>query len=246
MSYILSPQDVRIAQDPASIGARIGALLIDGFILGVYYIVFFNMVSSQMLDSLHWFFPILFLLCPLLYPLIAEVMFKGQTVGKSILNIRVITIEGSGPKLMSFILRWFMLPFDLFFALGIGELCVFFTKRQQRLGDLIAGTWVVRTKTHDKYELTDYDLATSADRANSKSASATSSSNGSMYPGAKNLTPQQSVIIAEALENRYSYNVNLAFDTLVPKVERIVGPSVSNSTEEYLQDVLAEYRNSEK
>ena len=39
-----------------------------------------------------------------------------------------------------------MLPFDIIFAMGIGELCIFFTKKQQRLGDLIAGTWVVKTE----------------------------------------------------------------------------------------------------
>lgn len=95
---------------------------------------------------------VLLILIPYLYPLLYETMASGQTIGKKLLHIRVVSLDGGGPKMTSFILRWLLLPIDLFLSAGIGPLCIFFTKHQQRLGDLVAGTWVVRTQDYDKVD----------------------------------------------------------------------------------------------
>ena len=146
MAYILSSQGVRIEQAAASFAARLAAFLIDFFIVLLAYFLFFEMVSAQMFQFLEDHLVFLVSILPLFYPLLCEIFWNGQTIGKRCLKIRVISLDGGGPKITSFILRWLMLPFDIIFAMGIGELCIFFTKKQQRLGDLIAGTWVVKTE----------------------------------------------------------------------------------------------------
>ena len=104
----------------------------------------------------------------LLYSLLTELWFNGQTLGKKIMAIRVISLEGGEPTFGQFILRWVTRFFEwpFFFGyiafstanvmvyifitgmLGIAVvIIVSVTNKNQRLGDMIAGTVVVNTKS---------------------------------------------------------------------------------------------------
>ena len=79
------------------------------------------------------------------YATVCELLFNGQTVGKRVMRIRVMDERGlrlnPGQVLIRNLLRVAdMLP--IAYALG-GAFCLF-SKRCQRLGDLAAGTVVVR------------------------------------------------------------------------------------------------------
>ncbi len=103
----------------------------------------------------------------LLYSFLCELWMNGQTVGKRIMSIRVISLEGGEPTLGQYMLRWitkfFEWPFlfgyvffskDALFAysiitgfLGIAVVIIIaVNQKNQRLGDLAAGTVVVNTK----------------------------------------------------------------------------------------------------
>lgn len=106
----------------------------------------------------------------LLYPLICEVYFHGQSLGKKVLGIRVLSIEGGEPHLGQYLMRWIFrvfewpLVFGLLFQVvlpgmfiflqvifvGIGGVIVTIiiavTKNNQRFGDLAAGTVVINTR----------------------------------------------------------------------------------------------------
>ncbi|MGC4103961.1 RDD family protein [Ferruginibacter sp.] len=118
--------------------------------------------SNQGLDILVISLPML------LYSLLTELWMNGQTVGKKIMGIRVISLEGGEPTLGQYILRWitkffewpFLFGFIFFnadalfayaFITGLFGIAVIITiavtPRNQRLGDLAAGTVVVNTKT---------------------------------------------------------------------------------------------------
>ncbi len=104
----------------------------------------------------------------LLYSLLTELWFNGQTLGKKIMAIRVISLEGGEPTLGQFILRWvtrfFEWPFFFgYIAFSAANVMVYIfvtgmfgiavviiisvTNKNQRLGDMIAGTVVVNTKS---------------------------------------------------------------------------------------------------
>jgi uncharacterized RDD family membrane protein YckC len=104
----------------------------------------------------------------LLYSLLTELWFNGQTLGKKIMAIRVISLEGGEPTFGQFILRWITRFFEwpFFFGyiafstagvivyifitgmLGIAVvIIVSVSNKNQRLGDMIAGTVVVNTKS---------------------------------------------------------------------------------------------------
>jgi uncharacterized RDD family membrane protein YckC len=153
MSFFLSTQGIRIEQEPASFAARLAAFGIDFLLMAVMWFVLIRVASVGLFDFLNKTLRIfLIFLIPFIYPLVSETTANGQTLGKYLLHIRVVSLDGGGPKVTSFILRCLFLPFDVLLSAGIGPLCVFFTKKQQRLGDLIAGTWVVRTQEYEKVD----------------------------------------------------------------------------------------------
>jgi len=72
---------------------------------------------------------------------------NGQSIGKKLIGIRVIGEDGGRPALHQYLIRWLIRPFD--FAVSfylVGLLTVVLSKKNQRLGDLAAGTLVIKTK----------------------------------------------------------------------------------------------------
>lgn len=74
-----------------------------------------------------------------------ETMWSGQTPGKRVLRIRVISVSGQPITPFSAILRNLLRIVDQLPGIyAVGVLSIFFTARNQRLGDLVAGTVVVQ------------------------------------------------------------------------------------------------------
>lgn len=69
--------------------------------------------------------------------------YSGQTVGKLIMNLRVVTTAGERLNYRRAFKRW-LGYFASSFILGIGYLMVAFTQDKQGLHDKIAATYVVR------------------------------------------------------------------------------------------------------
>ncbi|MEX1203560.1 MAG: RDD family protein [Ferruginibacter sp.] len=104
----------------------------------------------------------------LLYSLITEIAMNGQTVGKKLMGIRVISLSGGEATAGQYIIRWITKFFEwpflfgyIYFSneaviiyiiitalLGIGVvICISVTDKSQRLGDLAAGTAVIDTRS---------------------------------------------------------------------------------------------------
>ncbi|HEY0433987.1 MAG TPA: RDD family protein [Chitinophagaceae bacterium] len=113
------------------------------------------------------------------YHLICELAMNGQSVGKKLLGIRVVSETGSRPGASQFIIRWLIRTGDYtiliilvlnIFLLFNKELLIFLaasvillladivlvvsSKKGQRLGDMLAHTILVRTVTRGSVEQT--------------------------------------------------------------------------------------------
>jgi uncharacterized RDD family membrane protein YckC len=129
-------------------------VLYDGFSMGLY--------ENHGLNILVISIPML------LYSLVTELWLNGQTIGKKLMAIRVISLDGSEPTLGQYILRWitrfFEWPFLFGYALAPEQtlyayimitgffgivviIIIAVTKKSQRLGDIAAGTVIVDTKS---------------------------------------------------------------------------------------------------
>jgi uncharacterized RDD family membrane protein YckC len=138
---------------------RLFAWLTDLFILFAYYLILINILSSiankhysSSDDDLPFLYNLsavyLLLFLPLLmYHLVCELALNGQSIGKKLLGIKVISENGGRPAFYQYLIRWLLRPFDLFLSFGLaGLLTVVNSKKNQRLGDLAAGTLVIKTK----------------------------------------------------------------------------------------------------
>jgi uncharacterized RDD family membrane protein YckC len=123
-----------------------GALLLDYLFMGIYIYIISALYPLLFVsgDFAAIVYTITFLpvMC---YSFIFESFFGGKTLGKMIAKIRVTNIDGSIPGTGAYFLRWILKPVDMFPGGGIGTLFIVFSSRHQRLGDMAAGTTVVRT-----------------------------------------------------------------------------------------------------
>jgi uncharacterized RDD family membrane protein YckC len=138
-------QNVTIEYEVASIGARIGAFLLDmlvmfGWAIIAWLIIGYAFELSGILSTL-FFLPIFF------YPLLCELFLEGQTLGKKWSKIRVVKLDGTQPSVGSYLLRWILWPIDIMImGGGIAVVVILINGRGQRLGDIAAGTTVISLK----------------------------------------------------------------------------------------------------
>jgi uncharacterized RDD family membrane protein YckC len=82
----------------------------------------------------------------LLYAMLTEWLWRGQTVGKRLMRLRVVDARGLRLEPSQVIVRNLMRFIDFLPALYlVGGIACVFSRHRQRLGDLAAGTVVVRT-----------------------------------------------------------------------------------------------------
>lgn len=85
-----------------------------------------------------------------------------EVSGKNLMNIRVVKADGSTPGISSYLLRWLLFPIDSLLTGGFGLLVVLLTKNSQRMGDLAAGTMVIKETNYRKIHvsLDEFDYLT--------------------------------------------------------------------------------------
>lgn len=156
---IETPELVAIQFPVAGIGSRFLAVAADyliqiiALVLLVLLIVLFAPASADARASAisaKWAIAILFLVLFLLhwgYFALFEAFWNGQTPGKRLIGLRVIQQTGRPIGLFESMARNLLRVIDylpaFYFA---GAVTIFCTRRQQRLGDLVAGTLVVHER----------------------------------------------------------------------------------------------------
>ncbi|MDA7716978.1 RDD family protein [bacterium] len=148
---INTTQNVNLAYKTVGIGERILAFLIDAFILWLYlFIVNFitALLGTAFIDNWTVFGIQSLLFLPIsFYSLFMHVVFNGRTVGKMVLKIRVVRVDGLPANWSNYMIRWLLRLVDIWIFLGsIGILSILFSNKHQRIGDAAAGTVVITTK----------------------------------------------------------------------------------------------------
>lgn len=147
---ILTSQNVSVKYNVAGVGNRIAATAIDYCFVGIWSF----MIATLFIGGLgvtNPFFLVLLYSPVLVYQLLMEIFFNGQSAGKMMMNIRVMKTDGSSPSVVAYLLRWMFRLVDITFSMGsVAVLSIAFTEKAQRLGDLAAGTTVIRLNSKTK------------------------------------------------------------------------------------------------
>jgi uncharacterized RDD family membrane protein YckC len=137
---------VQISYTLAGLSDRIFAYLIDGVIIGsITAVLVIILITSGLLESS----PFLILLAVLptfVYHLLFEITMHGQSIGKKSMNIKVVKLDGTEATIAGYLLRWLIRPIDFFLYGGVAILCITIGGKGQRLGDMAAGTTVIKLR----------------------------------------------------------------------------------------------------
>jgi uncharacterized RDD family membrane protein YckC len=163
---IQTPELVAIEYPLAGIGSKFIAILLDyllqglviGFLVPVF-VLFLSGSAGNQLGSLsklsHKWLLAIGIAIPFYlewgYFSLFETFWLGQTPGKRVMRIRVIQQSGRAVSLVEALGRNLVRAIDwlpTFYIIGV--ISMFVTRRQQHLGDLVAGTLVVHEREPEK------------------------------------------------------------------------------------------------
>lgn len=232
-SYLISGQNVRIRQHLAGLAPRTVALVVDILIYMAYFYCL-----AQLDEAFHsfitlneWLFFFIFI-CPIMfYFLLCEVLNNGQTVGKRLMNIRVVRLDGQPLTIGNSLMRFLLLSVDSLLGCGLGAVLIAVTPKSQRLGDLAAGTTVVSDRAFraSRVDLSEYEYLLK--------------NYSPVFVRAAELTQKQADIIAHVLESKGEDRFS-RLKYLASKVKAVVGNEEKNyeDAEAYLSRVLSDWR----
>jgi len=145
---IETAQNISINQNVAHLGDRMLAYLIDSFIIVAYSILIILLVVTLELDNGDlWALYLLLGLPAFLYYVLLETFNNGKTVGKSVMKIRVVKLDGSRPNFASYFIRWILRVLDVVLTSGgVAVFIILIKGTGQRVGDIAAGTTVISEK----------------------------------------------------------------------------------------------------
>ena len=155
---IVTPEAVVLEFETAGLPSRLGAAFLDTLIQGALFVLI--LLAAFGLGRLGVDFggfgpALLYVLVFLLlfgYPAAFETLWRGRTPGKAAMGLRVVTIEGAPVRFRHAAIRAILLLVDLYVFFGglVGVILILVTSRNQRLGDLVAGTIVLRERSGAK------------------------------------------------------------------------------------------------
>ncbi|MCT4581919.1 MAG: RDD family protein [Flavobacteriales bacterium] len=160
---VITAHNVVIQYEIAPVFYRILAFLLDALILFFYWLFALFLMSAFTIGSLNFFdgadslavlFFVLLLIPMFFYSFFMETFFAGQTVGKMVLGLRVINVNGATPSIGDLFLRWSFRLLEVVISAGsIAILSMLVNEKKQRLGGIVSNTLVIQLKSSNSYSI---------------------------------------------------------------------------------------------
>ena len=167
-NQVLPPEGVPLRLEIAGLGGRLAAQITDVLITGVAAIAIIILLAALDMtspDTLNALAALLFFVIRIPYYALSELAWNGQTLGKRLMKIKVVSHDGGSLQTHAVVLRNLMKEAEVFLpgtllvtldettpitssialAWVLGVLAVpLFNRYRRRLGDLMAGTHVIQ------------------------------------------------------------------------------------------------------
>ncbi|MDI9366576.1 MAG: RDD family protein [Flavobacterium sp.] len=227
---ILTPQNIELEYDLASVGDRIVAAIVDRLILIAYAIILIVIaLRANFSDDVLTLFIYVVCIPAIFYSLLSEVLMNGQTIGKRVMKIKVISINGNQPSFSQYLMRWLFRMIEVWILFGVvGVIMIAVSEKRQRLGDIVAGTTLIKTTLRTTINDTLYvPVAETNYRAT--------------YPEVINLKDSDIQLVKEVILNVHkSGNTMLAYQTM-QKIETVLSIKSQHEPLTFLYAVLSDY-----
>ena len=232
-TQIITSQCIQIEQTPAGIGERIFARLLDYLIMflyatGLYYLI--ARTGLKFILETEYDMLIIFILASpvIFYSLLWETLNQGRSPGKMAFGLRVVMCDGTTPAISVYLTRWMLLLIDAWVS-WIGIVFILIDKNNRRLGDLAAGTIVIKERDYHRIHvsLDEFDYLSKGYKP--------------FFPQAENLSLEQVNIIFEALK-RHDNNRSRRIMELSAKVKEFLNISPAVDDETFLHTLTRDYQ----
>ncbi len=210
---INTAQNVSINFKAASLGERILAFAIDeaikiAYALAAFYLMFdvFKIKTND-----HWedgVITFIGMIPYVFYTLFFESWTNGQTPGKMMMKLRVVKIEGYQARFSDYFSRWICRLVDVFILMGLPAILgIIFSKKSQRLGDMVTDTTVISLKSNV--------------RLNHRFLDELSNQYVVSFPTVLRLSDHDMNIIKKAYNTAVLQNDTMMIDKLITKIEEV-------------------------
>ncbi len=240
---IQTAQNVEIEYEVAGLGYRLQAALIDAAIFVGYYAAIYILYVPLGFGGPGTAWTVYILAAPpvplLLYPLICELVLDGQTVGKRAMNLKVVRVDGGEPSIGAYLLRWIFWIVEanpLVAVTGLGAISivsVVTSRYGQRVGDIAAGTTVVRMQKDENRPI---EISRLGDNLLPTNAEV-------LFPTASRLSPEQVGAIREVIEAAESGVDSDIYTPLAYGIADVIGVPTATTgiPESFVRRVLDDY-----
>lgn len=226
---IQTTQNVDIEYELASVGDRILATLLD-YVFFIGYGILIVIAAGFMgsfIERNFWILIVLFLPV-LLYDLLCEMFFQGKSFGKMIMKIKVVKLDGTQAGFGAYLLRWLLRIIDTrLFSGGVALIAIIANGKGQRIGDMAAGTTVIKMK--QKVTLNDTIL-------NKVAPTYTI-----VFPEVSKLSDSDIAIIKEVMVMSIRTGNSQAIERLAIKTKTAMGITTNLPHTQFLSTVVQDY-----
>ena len=151
----MAPGDVKVrGAQLAGIGYRFAAQIVDGIIMIILFLAIASKIAAKTGGLTDTGFKLegepallaflLMAIAVVLYFSVLEAFWNGQTLGKKLVGIRVVETNGAPCGFLKALVRNIVRFVDAIAFYLVAAIAVLTSKRNQRLGDMVAGTLVIK------------------------------------------------------------------------------------------------------
>ena len=220
-------QNVGIIFMLASAGDRALAWFIDFLLKLTWILIIVEIFKYSFNDNNTAIIGAIILLPVLFYNILCELFLNGQTIGKAVCKTRVMKLDGTQPGLSNYLMRWVFGLFEFNLFIGLGLIIYFWTNKGQRLGDIFAGTTVIKiNKEMSLDETTTLDLPENYQPT---------------FAQVTNLSQRDVEVIKEGIIFYRKYQNYKVLNNLAHKVAGVLEISTNLSQLDFLQVVVGDY-----
>jgi hypothetical protein len=158
-----------------------------------------------------------------------ESLLDGQTIGKRLMKIKVVKIDGYQATFGDYLIRWLFRIIDINLSSGaIGLIALITSSKTQRLGDMTAGTAVISLKNNININHT---ILEEIDQAYVPT-----------YPLVIKLSDNDVRIIKETFNTAVAKSDYATLIKLRTKIEQVTGmKNTSGNDTDFIRTVLKDY-----